>query len=234
MAGTDDERIRHAIEETEVLRPPRHILATFGITSIHYYLLTTPVYADVQPESRDTVVREGTVSAHRPQVVTPTYMANLEGFSEEARRYFQMETRGQGAHAPGILYAYRNDPGEMNIVSDELKSVGHRIVEDLDNRAEPLAAVVKGLDELWDVSLLKFVYELTTRSVVSNLREMYSHRLLDTDARGVPRQARQRIEEMFSEVERGNLDPNALKRELDGWDVFDEYEARFLSLFRRR
>jgi len=230
----DDERIAYAISHTEVLRPPRQTLATFGTTVIRYYVVTEPAYAEITGEASDTVVREGTVTAQRPRVVTPYYMLNLEGFSPEARRYFQMEAERHGPHAPGLLYGYRNEPGELTIVSGDLKTVAQRIIQDLDRRGESLATVIKGLDEMWDVSLIKFIYELTSRSLLSNLREMQAHRLLEMDANGVPRDARERIERMFQEVRRGNLDPSVLKRELDSWDLFPEYEDRFLSLFRRR
>jgi hypothetical protein len=46
--------------------------------------------------------------------------------------------------------------------------------------------------------------------------------------------ARQRIDELFTQVERGEADSSVLKVELDRWDLFSEYEDRFLSLFRSK
>jgi hypothetical protein len=57
--------------------------------------------------------------------------------------------------------------------------------------------------------------------------------LLNVDPRGVPREARVAIEELFSRVERGETDPSELKAVLDSWRLFEEYEDRFLRLFRR-
>jgi len=62
MSGNDD-RIEHAVWRTEVIRPPKQKLATFGTTNIHYYLLTEPVYAELTKEVNETVVREGRVIA---------------------------------------------------------------------------------------------------------------------------------------------------------------------------
>ncbi len=62
----DRETIRQVAEQTEVLRSPRQALATFGITSISYYLVTEPVYDALLGESRETVVRTGKVTAERP------------------------------------------------------------------------------------------------------------------------------------------------------------------------
>ena len=229
-----DERIAHAISSTEVLRPPRQTLATFGATVLKYYVVTKPAYADLTGDTDDAVVRQGTVTAQRPQVVTPYYISNLEGFSSEARRYFQMETERYGPGAAGLMYGYRNDPRDTTIASGGLRKVANSIIGDLDHRGENLTAVIRGVDDLWDVSLLKFIYELTARSVAANVQELHAHGLLDMDASGVPRDARDRIEAMFGDARRGNLDPVALKRELDQWDVFPEYEDRFFALFRRR
>jgi len=230
----DDERILEALQQTEVLRPPRQTLATFGTTVVRYYLVSEPAYAELTGDTSDAVVREGTVTAERPRVVTPYYMINLEGFSEAARRYFQMESQRVGSQTPGLLYSYRNEPRDPSIVSGGVQEVANRIIQDLDRRGDSLAAVLRGPDELWDLAVLKFIYELTTRSLATNVQELYARRLLDMDTQGIPRDARERIEEMFREVRRGNLDPSALKVELDRWDLFPEYEDRFLSLFRRR
>ena len=43
----DPEIFRDVIEKTRVIRPPRQALATFGTTSIDYYLVTEPIYSDL-------------------------------------------------------------------------------------------------------------------------------------------------------------------------------------------
>ena len=227
-----EREILRAVEQTRIVRAPRQHLATFGVSRISYYLVTEPSYEGLIPGGREGVVREGKVISERPIVVTPTYMLNLEGFGEDARRYMSLAAQRYGPHSPGLLYRYRNEYSGMNIVSGEADAVGRRIAEDLDRRDEGSAAVILGVDELWDVSLLKFIYEYTAASLSLNVREL--HGLLDPEPGiGLPRAAVQRIERLFREVERG-LDPSMLKRELDRWGVFEQYEARFLGLFRRR
>jgi len=67
----------------------------------------------------------------------------------------------------------------------------------------------------------------------SNILELKLEGLLEVDRSGVPREARQRIESLFELVKRGEIEPYELKRELDRWGLFPEYEDRFLRLFRR-
>ncbi|MEE8471287.1 MAG: hypothetical protein V3S51_08155, partial [Dehalococcoidia bacterium] len=96
-----------------------------------------------------------------------------------------------------------------------------------------LATIIKGVDELWDVSLLKFIFDVTRYSLGSNLSELDKRGLLNIDRSGVPMDARLSIEHLFALVSKGDLDPSELKMELDRWNLFAEYEDRFLRQFRR-
>ena len=229
-----ERRIAEAVQLTRVVRPPKQHLATFGVTRLHYYIVTEPSYLDVVPGGEETVIRDGTVISQRPTVVTPTYMLNLDGFSEDARRYMGSLVRRLGPSSPGLMYQYRNEEGGLEIVSGQPMVVTERIAADLDRQGNDMASVILGRDDLWDVSLLKFIYDYTSASLTSNLSEMHSMGLLDPEP-GVelPRGAIQRIEEMFNQVKEG-LDPRVLKEELDRWGLFDRYQDRFLGLVGRK
>jgi hypothetical protein len=233
MSG-DDDRIEDAVRHTEILRLPRQALATFGSTNIGYYLVTRPAYTELTQESGETVIREGRVIAERPRIVTPYYMSQLEGFSPDARRYFNSLIQHYGPNTPGLFYSYRNQPGNLTIVTDELKAVVERLNSDIDKRGDPLVTIIKGQDELWDVSLMRFIYEITRSSMQDNLLQFCSRGLLDVDAGGVPMDARLRIEELFAQMMRGDINPGELKDELERWNLFEEYQDRFLGTFRSR
>ncbi|AKG53474.1 hypothetical protein DGWBC_0804 [Dehalogenimonas sp. WBC-2] len=224
-----------AVAQTYILKPPQQLLSTFGQTNIHYYLLTEPVYSELEPQAPpETVLREGHVIAERPKLVTPLYMQRLEGFGADAQRYFQMMAQRHGDHAPGLLYTYKNEPKELTILADALPTVAERISAEVISRAEPRTAIIRGLDEMWDVSLFKFIYELTERSLSNNVFELQQRGLMGVDNRGLPNEARMRIEHMFWQVRRDELDPSVLKTELDRWDLFEDYQDRFFDLIRQR
>ena len=229
--NSDDERIEYAINYTEVLRSPKQTLATFGTTNIYYYLVTEPSYRDLVKGEDETVVREGRVLAERPRVVTPSYLVNVEGFSEHAKRYLEMIIQEHGSHAPGLYYGYKNEPKEMNIVSSDMRSVVSKLEEEIDKEGNPLTTIIKGVDELWDVSLLKFISDMTRYSLGSNVFELGRRGLLDIDRSGIPLDARRSIEHLFALVKKGELEPSVLKMELDRWSLFEEYEDRFFGLF---
>lgn len=229
-----DERILDAVRQTKIIRPPKQTLSTFGTTNIYYYLLTEPIYAELENKLTETVIREGRVVAQRPRVVTPFYLTRLEGFSADARHYFELLLQEHGPNAPGIFYTYKNEPKEMNIVSDSMIAVVDKINAEIDRRGDALVSIIKGKDELWDVSLMKFIYEITQSSIESNVKDFGSRGLLSLDRRGIPGEARMRIEQLFSKAEAGEIEPRELKDELDRWELFDEYQDRFLGLFRKK
>jgi len=233
VENIDDEKIGYAIRHTEILRLPKQSLATFGTTNIGYYLVTKPVYAELTKDVNETVVREGRVIAERPRIVTPYYLSRLEGFSADAKRYFDALIKTQGPSVPGIFYTYRNEPKGLTIVAGDLMSVVDKINSEVDRRGDPLVTVIKGQDELWDISLMKFIYEITRSSIQDNLMQLRSRGLLDVDAGGVPIDARVKIEELFKKLSQGEIEPRELRDELERWDLFDEYQDRFFSIFRR-
>ena len=215
-----DERIQAAISNTYVLRFPRQQLATFGITNVYYYMIT-----ELMPGVN--VVREGRVIAARPKIVTPAYLMHIEGFSGPAQRYIQMAAE-ENPHEPGILYSYKNEFGEMSVVSEPLGSIVDNINRRIDNRGDPLSTIIKGVEEMWDVSLMKFTFDLTRNSVQRNFSELYGEGRFNIDQMGVPDDARDRIEELM-EMSAGDPSRAAeLVSELHRWNLWDSYQDRFL------
>jgi hypothetical protein len=231
---TDNDRIEYAVRHTEILRHPRQHLSTFGITNVYYYLVTEPTYKELVNDVNETVIREGRVIVNKPKIVTPYYLSRLEGFSYDARRYLEMLIRMHGADAPGLFYTYKNEPKELNIVSDSWPAVVDKLNDEIDKKGDPLASIIKGQDDLWDVSLLKFIYEITSRSLPNNISQLGSRGLLGMSHGGIPVGARQRIEELFGQVVRGECVAYELEQELNHWGAFEEYQDRFFALFKKQ
>ncbi len=228
-----DEKIREAVLNTRIIRAPKQSLATFGVTNIYYYLVAEAAYNELISGS-ETVIREGRVVAERPRIVTPYYLSRVQGFSAEAKKYFEMLMNNFDPNSPGLYYAYRNEPKELNVVSDQIGAVVEKLNTEIDRKGDPLATIIQGEDMLWDVSILKFIYEITERSVRDNVQQLNQRGLLKMDNSGLPADARIRIESLFQLVEKGELEPADLKTELDRWGVFTEYQDRFFGLFKRK
>ena len=240
-----EEKIRYALDNTEILRPPRQLLATFEATTIHYYLLTEPVYRDFV-KSKDTVIREGNITWSQPRIITPYYLLRIEGFSKEARESFKMLAR-ENPYVAGLLYkmTFKKESIRMEIVSHSLTEVFRSIETEIDKSNDPLCTIIKGVDELWDVSVSKFIHEMIIRSAsFSHIPHLRKSGLIEIDGSGfpvvscdqsgIPLAAMREIEHLFELVKKKELDPSLLKQELDKWGLFKIYEDRFLDLFRKR
>jgi hypothetical protein len=220
-----ERKFKYVVEHTRVVRLPKQNLATFGNTVIYYYIIT-------ELTKNVNVVREGNVIAERPRIVTPTYLTRLEGFSEQAGKYLQTMAEKYPSE-PGIFYRYKNEAKEMNVVSEPIAKVINKLNETIEEQNNPLSTIIEGVEELWDVSLMIFIYELTRRSVYSNITDFQRKGSLNVDFTGVPNDARNFIEELFELVRKDVSRAPELVTELNRWGLFEEYQDRFFALFRR-
>lgn len=220
-----DDKILFAIQHTQVLRAPKQTLSTFGSTNIYYYLIT-----ELMQEV--SIVREGRVIAARPKIVTPAYLINVEGFSGSAKRYIQMIAE-QSPNEPGILYSYKNETTETNVSSESLPAIVEMVNQRIDSSSNPLSAVIRGVEDMWDVSLMKFTFELTQSSLQHNYSEFYSSGRLNADEQGVPQDALDYIEELFGAVRKDPSRAPELVSELHRWSLWSSYQDRFLQLFKK-
>ena len=89
-----------------------------------------------------------------------------------------------------------------------LQEITRKIDAEIEKNANPFCAIIKGLDEFWDVSLTKFIYDLALKSAYfSNMPEMSANQLvnfdssgfpvLSRDAYGIPVAAKNEIEKLF-------------------------------------
>lgn len=219
----------YAVNNTEVVMMPTSHLETFGATNLYYHMVS---------ELMDTVgrirVREGKIQSKRPQIITPTYYENenLEGFGDEARQY--LEWLRQHAQDVRILqYGFVVQKTELNehIVTGQMAEVLERVKQDVKQKNNPTAAVIHGVDQPWDVCLLKFMVDMIRHSAPANINDLNRRHLLD-NVNGVPRAVREEIEGLFLKASR---DPSLVKLlggKLRKYGLFEEYEDRFFALVR--
>jgi len=241
-----DKRIIEALENTEILRMPKQLISTFGSSTIHYYLLTEPIYLEFARNKSETVVREGRISWHKPKLLTPGYMFRIEGFSKEASK--ALETlANEFPDLAGILYQFKvsKEFEEMSFVSGSLLAVAEKISKEIDRKNDSLSAIIKGAAGLWDISLSKFILDMMVKSIYSVQIPDFQRKgfldinkigqaIISKDKYGIPLIARDEIEKLFKLAEEGRIDPAKLKAELDKWGFFEYYQDRFFNLFRRK
>src|SRR3989338_11044907 len=228
MPKTDD--IWYAIANTEVIIPHQRRLETFGSTVITYHLITEKM--DAVNEVR---VREGRVHAERPQVLTSTYFEQLllEGFEKDAHQYVDWLRD----HVPNLTFLkygfrFRKEEIQESTLHENIYTVIARIKDYVERKNEPLTAVIKGVDDTWEICLLKFVTDIIRKSVPEHVLELKKRNLLDEVER-MPRAVHEEIESDFLSVGSDAAKIKALGTKLRHYGIFENYEDRFYDLVRR-
>ena len=165
MWSEDD--FQYAIENTEVILAPEGRIATFGHTSFRFYLIS-----ELMDQVNEVRVRDGRIHAERPQILTPDHYARLllEGFGEKAARYAeQLRDRAQQFAVLRYGFQFRKTDVVEKTVHASIASVIEQTKARVDQTNEPLSAVIQGVDDAWEVCLLKFTIDLIERSSRGNL-----------------------------------------------------------------
>jgi formate dehydrogenase maturation protein FdhE len=174
MHSPDD--FLYALENTKVVTPPERRLETFGNSVLNYYLVTEDM-----DRANESKVREGTIVAERPQIVSPATLSQLllEGFGEQGSKFAQVVN--QNAHKFAILkYGFRIKKSEVRCyeVHEAIERVVDRVNEEVKSKKDPLAAVLTGVEDAWEVCLLKFMLDMVTASGESNISDLRDKGLL--------------------------------------------------------
>lgn len=211
----------YAVNNTEVVIPPRRQLETFGATTLYYHLVAE--HMDAVNQIR---VREGRIHAYRPQIITPESLGQilLEGFSESQARQYMDWIREHEAGLVFLKYGFSIRKEQLNehIITDSMENVIERVRSDVEKSSEPMHALIRGVDEPWEVCLLKLMVDVIQRSAPSHARE------LKQDPDGI----RHRIEDLFRLAARDASMLGQLSRELEKAQLFAEYEERFFALVK--
>jgi hypothetical protein len=126
-------------------------------------------------------VREGRIHAHKPELLTPDKFAKLllEGFGEKAERY--ADAVSEFASQLAVLkygFTFRKDDVRRYDVTGALVEVTARVRAEVESRNDPLAAVLTGVDDGWEVCLLKFALDMVLTSGNENVRDLKHRGLL--------------------------------------------------------
>src|SRR5438874_2092918 len=136
-------------------------------------------------ELRDRVnqvrIRNGKIQAERPQILTPEHYCRLllEGFGEKAERYVD-QLREHARNVAVLRYGFQFRKTDLNeqTLSDSIDTVIDRTRRQVENKNEPLSAIIHGVDDAWEVCLLKFTIDLVERSSGGNLGDFRKRNLL--------------------------------------------------------
>ncbi len=175
--GLSEDDIHYALENTEILREPDRRIDTFGSTQFEFTLIT--VLMDDPGKVR---VRSGKLEAARPSVVRPERLLGLDfdGFGEHAEAFATfMEDRFKKVSLLQYGFNFKRTEVSESVVTDGLETVTERVLAEADRVSNPLNAVLVGVDDTWEVCLLKFTMEMIQKSAQINIFDFKRRGLLD-------------------------------------------------------
>jgi hypothetical protein len=174
MLSPDD--FTYALENTRVLLAPTQRLDTFGTSLFNYFLVT-----EEMDEVNLSRVREGHIHAERPQIVTPQNIAGLflDGFGDQGRRFADQISAQPGRFA-FLKYGFRVSKSDIRSydVHESLENVAGKLKAELELKNEPLTALLTGVDDGWEVCLLKFMVDMIAASAPGNMGDFRERGML--------------------------------------------------------
>ncbi|MDD2707812.1 MAG: hypothetical protein PHV34_07350 [Verrucomicrobiae bacterium] len=219
----------YAVANTEVVVPPRQRLDTFGATVITYHLL-----AEKMDAVNEVRIREGRIHAERPQVLTPAYFERLmlEGFGNEAQQYIEWLQ----AAIPDLTFlkygfGFRKENLQESTIHETLATATERVKRHVEEKNEPLTTVIKGVDDAWEICLLKFMSDTIHQTVPQHVKDLRRRKLLE-NIEGIPRFVREEIERDFAQTGKDPEKIKALGAKLCHYGVFENYEDRFYEIMK--
>jgi hypothetical protein len=166
----------YAIDNTQVILAPQRQIATFGSTSFHFYLIS-----ELMDRVNEVRVRDGKIHADRPQILTPEHFSRLllEGFGDKAQRYVD-QLRDQARNFAVLRYGFQFRKTDVieRTFRDPLDAVVARTKSQVEDMQEPLSAVIQGVDDAWEVCLLKFTIDMIERSSGGNIGDFRKRGLI--------------------------------------------------------
>ena len=220
-----------AVNNTEIVVPPKRHLETFGNTIINYYLVS-----ELMDAIGKVRVREGRMQALRPLIFTPSSYSTsmLEGFGEQARQYLEwLKEHEDTVRSLRYGYTLKQEAFSEQVLSDTPEAVLERIKAEVANRKDPFSAIVKGVDDPWDVCLVRLFWTVIQNSAQMNIREMNERRMFEIED-GLPAGLREEIEKGFQAAAKDASLIKPLGRLLQESGVFEHYQDRFFNLVQGR
>jgi len=164
MHSPDD--IHYALETTKVLREPDRRIDTFGETRFEFQLIS-----ELMDRTNEVRIRTGEVEAMRPRILRPSAYNEvaLDGFDASARARFDKlvdKLKAEGKDLAFLQYGFQFKRGQVHeeIVRDSMDAVRERVLEDIRRTGNPARAIIEGVDDAWEISILKFSFEMILRS----------------------------------------------------------------------
>lgn len=214
----------YAVNNTELVTVPTGHLETFGDTVVNYYLICQKM-----DDIDKVVVREGYLKALKPAIITPQSLGQVDvgDLGSEAQEYADW-LRDHANDLRIIQYGFTLQKQELKEyeVTDHIDNVIDRVKAEVTASDDPLSSILVGVNDPWEVCLMKLMVELVQHSAQGNIQDFQQQsvdmkkRLTDT------------IDNAFLEASRDPSKISGLADMLKLNNLWEKYEDRFFALVK--
>lgn len=163
----------YAFESSKVICEPARFIDTFDLTRFEFLMAS-----ELMDTAGKIRIRAGVVEAQKPMIIKPESYSEVafDGFSEkseqEARRMLErLKENGDNLAFLRYGFEFKKKETREEIVHDSLESVINKLKEEARQAANPSLAVLEGVDDTWEVGLLKFTIQMINRSAQVNIHD---------------------------------------------------------------
>ena len=222
-----DDNIWYAVNQTRVISEPNSSIETFGVTRIKYFIV-----CEMMDAVNSVKIHEGVITSEKPAIITPSHFAQqlIDGFGAEASEYAEWLTQ-HGEFIKVLQYGLqiRKEEIKEEVTSGSLEEVTARVRQAAELERD-MTTVIQGVENMWEVSLMKFMQAFVNKSAERNFNELQNHH--QTMQRQAENQVYEQIEEDFYHARGKKERLQALGQRLQGMGLFGKYEDRFYALLR--
>lgn len=168
--------VAYALEMTRVLHVPDRRIDTFGTTEFQFVLVS-----ELMDQVGQVRVRSGRIEAGRPVILRldPEPGMSFEGFGDQAEAFREWIKEHHSSLA-FLRYGFTFSKSSVTetLLHEPIETVQGRLVEEAVRSGNPLSAVIAGVDDTWEISLLRFTVEMIQKSSGINIFDFKRRGLL--------------------------------------------------------
>lgn len=214
----------YAVNNTELITTPTNRLETFGDTVVNYYMICE------QMDSVDQIrVREGHLKALKPAIITPQSLGqvDVETLGDEAQQYADWLAE-HGGDLRILQYGFSLQKQELReyVVTDHINNVLDRVKREVAEKNDPLSSILIGVDDPWQVCLMKLMVDLVQHSAQGNMLDLHQQSL------NLQQSLTQNIDQAFLDASRDPTLINGLADMLKARGLWEKNEDRFFALVK--
>lgn len=219
------QKLKKIFQKIQVIRGPKHRLATFGSSRIQYQLVT-----DVPGFQDRSRLRLGIVTAQKPVLITPqTLKEQFQGFGDDVKEYAETLISQYGKALHGLEYQFSNEISSTRIELSPPEAFAETISKEFDRTDSYDTALIYGDDRMWELSIMKFIIEETMASFATNVQELKERGFFDGEERH-HRNKRREIDQLFKLANKDKSAIPVLGSKLKEYGLFDRYQDAFFNL----